>query len=68
MNVVTETTTDASGSTVLDAIVCKAVTIWVPMTIGSIVLCGWAAWPPRPLMVMVNSSVEAMIAPTRLPK
>ncbi|MCY1313984.1 hypothetical protein D9M70_645610 [compost metagenome] len=68
MNLVTETTTEARGSTVREAIVCRAVTIWVPTMIGSIVLCGWAAWPPRPLMVMVNSSVEAMMGPTRLPK
>jgi hypothetical protein len=44
-----------------DAIICRLVMICVPMAIGSIVRCGCAAWPPRPLMVMVNSSVAAMI-------
>jgi hypothetical protein len=63
LNFVTETTTENSGSAEREAIVCSAPTICEPMTIGSIVLCGWAAWPPRPSMVMVNSSVEAMIGP-----
>ena len=33
------------------------------MTIGSIVSCGFAPWPPFPYIVTLNSSGEAIIAP-----
>ena len=49
-----------------EAIVCSASTSWLPMTIGSIVRCGIAAWPPLPVTVMVNSAVAAMIGPGRI--
>jgi hypothetical protein len=52
---VTETTADSIGSTVRETIVWSAWTMAVPTMIGSTVVCGLAAWPPTPPMVMVNS-------------
>ena len=37
-------------------------------TTGSTVLCGWAAWPPRPVTTMVNMSEAASIGPGRTAK
>ena len=46
----TDTTTESIGSMVREAIVWKAMTIWLAATIGSTPRCGIAAWPPWPRM------------------
>jgi hypothetical protein len=68
LNLVTETTSEATGSRLREAIVCRAATIWLAATIGSTVSCGMAAWPPLPVTLTVNSAVAAMIAPGRSAK
>ncbi|MNJ70367.1 hypothetical protein D3C77_668170 [compost metagenome] len=50
MNSVQETTADRLGSTLRATMVCKASTISAPITIGSIPMCGRAAWVPLPWM------------------
>ena len=40
---------------------------WDDATMGSITVCGMAAWPPRPLMVTWNCWQAPMSAPARLP-
>ena len=37
-------------------------------TTGSSALCGWAAWPPRPVTVISKSSEAASIGPERIAK
>ncbi len=63
---VTETTAASVGLTERDTIVCSAWTMPVPTMIGSMERCGLAAWAPLPLMMMVNSSVEASMGPGRM--
>ncbi len=41
---------------------------WLATSTLSRAACGRAAWPPRPSMVMVKRSVEAMIGPGRTAK
>ena len=53
----------SSGSTRRATSVCSASTICAPTTTGSMARCGRAAWPPRPVMRMVKSSVLAQTAP-----
>ncbi len=43
---VTDTTTESTGPTLREAMVCSALTICAPATIGSMQSCGCAAWPP----------------------
>lgn len=42
---------------------CSATTMKAAATIGSVVRCGMAAWPPRPLTVISNLSAAAIIVP-----
>ena len=65
-NRVTETTQESSGSTLRAAMLCSAVTICAPATIGSRPAWGWAAWPPRPSILMVKRSAEASSVPLRI--
>ena len=65
-NWVIETTTASSGSTARDAIDWTAVTMCAPTSTGSTVVCGQAACPPRPSMVMSMRSADAISAPGRM--
>jgi hypothetical protein len=64
----TETTADASGSTVRATTVCRAVMTWLATTTGSMQSCGRAAWPPLPSMVSVKRSAAAIMGPGRIAK
>ena len=61
-----EITADSSGSTVRDTIDCSAVMSCEPTSTESMHLCGRAAWPPSPSILMSISSVAAMIGPGRI--
>ena len=61
-----ETTAASSGSTLRETIDCSATTSCAPTSTGSIVLCGHAAWPPTPSMVMLMRLPDAMYAPGRI--
>ena len=47
-----DTTAEVMGSTLRDTIDWSAKTMALAATTVSIVLCGWAAWPPRPVTSM----------------
>ena len=66
MNSVTETTAWSVGSRLRATMVCRASTISAPITMGSMLMCGRAAWAPRPWMRMTKLSSEAMMPPGRV--
>ncbi|MDT4830138.1 hypothetical protein FQZ97_635880 [compost metagenome] len=66
MNSVQEITAGRLGSRFLETMVCSARTISAPITIGSMPMCGRAAWVPLPWMRMTKLSSLAMIPPTRV--
>ncbi|MCY1558928.1 hypothetical protein D9M68_959070 [compost metagenome] len=47
---VTDSTALCSGSTLRDTIDCIATIMLAATMMGSMVVCGRAAWPPRPTM------------------
>ncbi|CAB4757968.1 unannotated protein [freshwater metagenome] len=61
-----DTTAGLDGSTDRATIVCSASTISAAMTIGSISMCGRAAWPPRPVTAISKLSSLAMMPPDRV--
>ena len=61
----TVTTAIFVGSTLRATTVCSAITMLETATIGSTVMCGRAAWPPRPLTVIVTRSDADIIGPAR---
>ena len=61
--IVTDTTPASTGLTLRLTMVWKACTIWQAMGTGSRLLCGSAAWPPRPWITMRNSLLDAITGP-----
>lgn len=64
----TETTADCTGSRLRDTMLCRAMMTWLATSTLSTAFCGRAACPPRPSIVTVKRSVEAMIGPGRIAK
>mmetsp|Transcript_2002 Transcript_2002/g.5125 ORF Transcript_2002/g.5125 Transcript_2002/m.5125 type:complete len:202 (+) Transcript_2002:224-829(+) len=62
---VTESTPDLIGSTPRETTLWSADTTWHATTTGSTARCGMAAWPPLPRILISNSSLLAMIGPSR---
>ena len=60
---VTEITPASIGFLLRLMMVWKACTIWQATGTGSMPLCGSAAWPPLPRMVILNSLLEAITGP-----
>jgi hypothetical protein len=65
-NVPTVSTTLCSGSTLRETTVCSVTTICAATSVVSTALCGSAAWPPRPVTTISNSSAEACSGPGRV--
>ena len=61
-----EITAASSGSTLRETIDCSATINCAPTSTESIDLCGRAAWPPRPSMAILISSIDAMYGPDRI--
>mmetsp|Transcript_13968 Transcript_13968/g.46255 ORF Transcript_13968/g.46255 Transcript_13968/m.46255 type:complete len:223 (-) Transcript_13968:261-929(-) len=66
-NTVVLITTESSGSTRLDTMVCNAVTTAAPHTTTSTFLCGTAACPPAPVTVISYDPLPAMMVPPFVP-
>ena len=62
----TVTTTLDRGSILRATTDCSATTTWQPTRVVSTARCGSAAWPPLPVMVIVNSSDDAISGPGRI--
>src|SRR6218665_44044 len=60
---VTEITPASTGFLLRLMMVWKVCTIWQAIGTGSMPVCGSAAWPPLPRMVIRNSLVEAITGP-----
>ncbi len=60
---ITLRTAGEKGSTSRETIVCSSQTILAAVATGSIVACGIAACPPRPVTTMSNMSTEASRTP-----
>ena len=67
LNTVTLITTESNGSVNRLTSVCNAVTTALPATTTSTLLCGTAAWPPRPVMLTSKHPDPAMMVPPRVP-
>ena len=67
LNTVTLITTLSNGSVNRLTSVCNAVTIALPATMTSTLLCGTAACPPRPTTTTSKLPAPAMIVPPRVP-
>jgi len=57
---------DLIGSTLRDTIDCNAVITCAPTRTESMQICGRAAWPPSPMILMSASSVAAITGPERI--
>ncbi len=62
---VTEMTAASIGRLLRVITDCSACTTWVATSTGSVLRCGIAAWPPLPLIVIVNSLLPAITGPER---
>ena len=61
--IVTDTTAASTGLVLRLTTVCSASTSWHATGTGSMVLCGMAACPPLPRMVILNSLLDAITGP-----
>ena len=61
------TTAVSSGLTLRLTIDCAAVIMCAATSTGSIAVCGWAPWPPRPSMVISMRSAAAIAGPGVMP-
>ena len=68
LSMVIDSTACSIGSTLRDTSVCSARISCAATTTGSTDLCGIAACPPAPSMVISNLSLAAMMPPARMPK
>jgi hypothetical protein len=66
-NTVIEITAACTGSTLRDTIDWIWLMICAPTRIGSTVMCGRAACPPRPSISIVSRSADAICGPGRSP-
>ena len=60
---VTEITAASTGFLLRVTMVWKPCTTWQAMGTGSHPMCGSAAWPPLPVMVILNSLLDAITGP-----
>ena len=61
--IVTEMTPASIGFLLRLMMVWNACTIWQATGTGSMPLCGKAAWPPLPVMRILNSLLDAITGP-----